>query len=28
MNTIFIFICIILVASILQTSTGFGFSIM
>ncbi|EOG8706714.1 sulfite exporter TauE/SafE family protein [Bacillus cereus] len=28
MNTIFMFICIILVASILQTSTGFGFSIM
>ncbi|MBJ8103225.1 MULTISPECIES: sulfite exporter TauE/SafE family protein [Bacillus cereus group] len=28
MNTIFIFICIILVASILQASTGFGFSIM
>ncbi|MEH7543836.1 TSUP family transporter, partial [Bacillus thuringiensis] len=28
MEIIFIFICIILVASILQTSTGFGFSIM
>ena len=28
LNTIFMFICIILVASILQTSTGFGFSIM
>ncbi|MCC3358173.1 sulfite exporter TauE/SafE family protein [Bacillus sp. REN16] len=28
MGSIFIFICIILVASILQTSTGFGFSIM
>ncbi|WP_096438738.1 sulfite exporter TauE/SafE family protein [Alteribacter populi] len=28
MDTVFIFICIILVASILQTSTGFGFSIM
>lgn len=28
MGTVFIFICIILVASVLQTSTGFGFSIM
>ncbi|MCU5501200.1 sulfite exporter TauE/SafE family protein, partial [Bacillus wiedmannii] len=28
MEITFIFICIILVASILQTSTGFGFSIM
>ncbi|WP_339228717.1 sulfite exporter TauE/SafE family protein [Oceanobacillus sp. FSL K6-2867] len=28
METIFLFITIILVASILQTSTGFGFSIM
>lgn len=28
METILIFICIILVASILQSSTGFGFSIM
>ncbi|MGQ0441553.1 hypothetical protein ACT4UT_37385, partial [Bacillus sp. B-TM1] len=28
MEIIFTFICIILVASILQTSTGFGFSIM
>ncbi|MCU5518381.1 sulfite exporter TauE/SafE family protein, partial [Bacillus wiedmannii] len=28
MEIVFIFICIILVASILQTSTGFGFSIM
>ncbi|MFJ7737359.1 sulfite exporter TauE/SafE family protein [Lysinibacillus sp. NPDC097287] len=28
METIFIFICIILVATILQASTGFGFSIM
>ncbi|WP_449537757.1 sulfite exporter TauE/SafE family protein [Ferdinandcohnia sp. Marseille-Q9671] len=28
MDTIFIFISIILVASVLQTSTGFGFSIM
>ncbi|ETT86614.1 sulfite exporter TauE/SafE family protein [Viridibacillus sp. FSL R5-0477] len=28
MGTVFIFICIILVASILQSSTGFGFSIM
>ncbi|MBP2076550.1 sulfite exporter TauE/SafE family protein [Oceanobacillus polygoni] len=28
MGTIFLFITIILVASILQTSTGFGFSIM
>jgi uncharacterized membrane protein YfcA len=28
LGTTFIFICIILVASILQTSTGFGFSIM
>ncbi|MBM7587057.1 putative membrane protein YfcA [Bacillus pakistanensis] len=28
MNTVIIFICIILIASILQTSTGFGFSIM
>lgn len=28
MQTIVIFICIIFVASILQTSTGFGFSIM
>lgn len=28
MGTILIFICIILVASILQSSTGFGFSIM
>jgi uncharacterized membrane protein YfcA len=28
LDTIFIFICIILVASVLQTSTGFGFSIM
>ncbi|WP_216831399.1 sulfite exporter TauE/SafE family protein [Alkalihalobacterium elongatum] len=28
MGAVFIFICIILVASVLQTSTGFGFSIM
>ncbi|HDR7795653.1 TPA: sulfite exporter TauE/SafE family protein [Bacillus luti] len=28
MGTTFMFICIILVASVLQTSTGFGFSIM
>jgi uncharacterized membrane protein YfcA len=28
LNTIIVFICIILIASILQTSTGFGFSIM
>lgn len=28
MGTLFIFLCIILVASILQTSSGFGFSIM
>lgn len=28
MGTSFAFICIILAASILQTSTGFGFSIM
>ncbi|GGA20366.1 sulfite exporter TauE/SafE family protein [Psychrobacillus lasiicapitis] len=28
MENFFIYICIILVASILQTSTGFGFSIM
>ncbi|MGG0459319.1 sulfite exporter TauE/SafE family protein [Bacillus mycoides] len=28
METTLIFICIILVASVLQTSTGFGFSIM
>ncbi|SFJ29798.1 Uncharacterized membrane protein YfcA [Halobacillus dabanensis] len=28
MGTALIFICIILVASVLQTSTGFGFSIM
>lgn len=28
MGTILLFICIILVASILQTSSGFGFSIM
>lgn len=28
MGTVFLFICIIVVASILQTSTGFGFSIM
>ncbi|KYG89120.1 hypothetical protein A0U40_13940 [[Bacillus] sp. KCTC 13219] len=28
METIIFFVCIILVASILQTSTGFGFSIM
>ncbi len=28
LGTVFIFICIILVASILQSSTGFGFSIM
>lgn len=28
MGSIFFFICIILVASVLQTSTGFGFSIM
>ncbi|MGW6608798.1 TSUP family transporter, partial [Peribacillus butanolivorans] len=28
MGTALIFICIVLVASILQSSTGFGFSIM
>ncbi|MEL3971886.1 sulfite exporter TauE/SafE family protein [Rossellomorea oryzaecorticis] len=28
MTSLFIFMCIILIASILQTSTGFGFSIM
>ena len=28
MGTGFIFVCIILIASILQSSTGFGFSIM
>lgn len=28
METVLIFLCIILVASVLQTSTGFGFSIM